>query len=93
MCCFQFQKHFLRWQPGDDAAPGCRAARAVGRPETPRMGNRLRAASGALISVCFVLLFENYYSKHMKTNSFLNIFPCPKRPYVWAHAWALPADL
>ena len=68
--CFQFRKHFLRWQPGDDAAPCGRAARAVGRPETPRMGNRLGAASGALISMFFVLLFENSYRKLMKINAF-----------------------
>ena len=80
LCFYKFHEHFLRWQPGGDAAPGCRAARAVGRPETPRMGNRLGATSGALISMLFVLLFENSYSKLMKINAFSLFFHAPRGP-------------
>ena len=57
-----------------------RAARAVGRPETPRMTNRLGAASGALMSMLFVLLFEIVYSKHMKINAFCMSFHAPRGP-------------
>ena len=92
MCFYKFLQHFLRWQPGDEAAAGLPGGKG-GRPETPRMGNRLGVASGAQISMLFVLLFENSYSKLMKINAFYIVFPRPKRPRVWAPAWALPADL
>ena len=75
----KFQKHFLRWQPGDEAAAGLPGGKGA-RPETTRMGNRLGATSGALISMFFVLLFENSYSKPMKIHIFCMFFDAPRGP-------------
>ena len=36
----------------------------------------------------WICLFKTYENQHI-----LHVFPCPKRPHVWAPAGALPADL
>ena len=92
LCFYKFRKHFFHWQPGHKAAVGLPSGKG-GRPDTPRMGrppgrNQRSCAFHAFCCAVWKLLLTTYENQYI-----FNVLQRPKRPHVWAPAWALAADL